>query len=58
MRNLERGATIIPQPSAVVCEATGCEEKELLAQVDPDCQEKARTLCPRHRVEYLREVYS
>jgi hypothetical protein len=58
MRNSECGATITPRPSAVVCETTGCEETELLAHVDPDDQERARILCPRHRVEYLREVYS
>lgn len=49
-------ATITPSPSSVVCGATGCNETELLAHVDPDNDAAARTLCPDHRVEYLREV--
>lgn len=50
------GARITPSSDSVVCGATGCDETELLAHVDPDSA-SARTLCPRHRVEYLREVY-
>lgn len=58
MSDPERGATITPSPDSTVCEATGCDEKELLALVEPDGHGDARALCPQHRVEYLREVYS
>lgn len=50
-------ATITPR-SRGSCDATECAEDDLLAYVDPDGPEEARTLCPRHRVEYLREVTS
>lgn len=49
-------ATIHPSPDAMVCGATGCDETKLLARVQPEGPAKARTLCPQHRVEYLREV--
>lgn len=50
-------ATISPGPEKGTCEERSCNEKELLTNVDPDGKAKARTLCPRHRVEYLQEVY-
>lgn len=50
------GATITPRPESDVCGATGCDGASLLAYVDPDGDARARTLCPHHRVEYLREV--
>jgi hypothetical protein len=57
MSDKEYGATITPTPSSAACGATGYNETALLAHVDPDNDEAARTLCPDHRVEYLREVY-
>lgn len=48
------GATIIP--GGVSCEHRGCEATRLLALVDPDTDEDEKTLCPQHRVRYLREV--
>lgn len=56
MSESERWATITPKPDSAVCGATGCDETQLLAYVNPDNSANARTLCPRHRVEYLREV--
>jgi hypothetical protein len=53
-----REATITPVPDSGVCEVANCERTNLLARVHPDSGAEARTLCPRHRVEYLREVYN
>ena len=49
-------ATITPRPDGMACEEMGCEATDRLARVDPDGTEEARILCPRHRVDYLREV--
>lgn len=49
-------ATITPDPDVEACEKDGCEERNLLALIDPTGRREARALCPTHRVEYLREV--
>jgi hypothetical protein len=51
----ETAATVRPADSAVRCREDGCERDELLARVKP-ANGRERVLCPRHRVEYLREV--
>jgi len=53
----EREATITPGGDAPECEEDGCTDTRLLARVEPDGVHPARTLCPEHRVAYLREVY-
>lgn len=58
MREPKCRVTITPAPDSAVCGAAGCKETELLALIEPDGREDVRTLCPRHRVEYLREVHS
>lgn len=58
MRDSPPIATITPRPDVTDCEATECEETELLALVEPDASEESRVLCPQHRVEYLNEVYA
>lgn len=58
MNECDRGATITPAPNSEACETAGCDKEELLARIEPDIRGDARTLCPQHRVEYLREVYS
>jgi hypothetical protein len=55
--NDQREATVTPRPDGETCEQIGCDETELLASVNPDTADPARTLCPTHRVAYLREVY-
>ena len=57
MSNREYEATITPSTDRSICEAAECDATDLLARVDPDGPANARTLCPRHRVEYLREAY-
>lgn len=57
MNNREYEATITPSPNSTICEAPECDTTELLAHVDPEGPANVRTLCPHHRVEYLREVY-
>lgn len=49
-------ATITPREDGTGCDEPGCEADELLATVDPNGEYPARTLCPTHRVVYLREV--
>lgn len=49
-------ATVAPADGADGCDEDGCSGDELLARVDPDGDREPRVLCPRHRVEYLREV--
>ena len=50
-------ATITPTTDASQCSEANCDTADLLARVDPDAESAdARILCPRHRVEYLREV--
>lgn len=51
-------AIITPQPDKAKCERMGCDATDLLSLVEPAVQAEARVLCPRHRVEYLREVYN
>jgi hypothetical protein len=51
-----REATITPRPDIDRCDQIGCDESDLLAEVAPDGAD-VRTLCPTHRVAYLREVY-
>lgn len=58
MCDFNRGATITPLFNDMTCGVAGCEKEELLARVEPDGRRDTRTLCPQHRVEYLREVYS
>lgn len=58
MRNPNHGATITPCTHSATCECVGCDETEFLARIEPDVREETRILCPQHRVEYLREVYS
>lgn len=53
----DREATITPRSDAVACDEDGCTDTRMLATVDPDTADPARTLCPNHRVAYLREVY-
>ena len=53
----DREATITPGGDAPACEENGCTDTRLLATVDPTGVHPARTLCPEHRVTYLREVY-
>lgn len=49
-------AAITPVSDGDRCEEPGCEASELLATVNPGGDHAARTLCPTHRVRYLREV--
>lgn len=49
-------ATITPLESTE-CEVATCDELEFVARVEPDTGNESRTLCPRHRAEYLQEVY-
>lgn len=53
---MTRDATITPRADGGDCDEAGCGVSELLATVDPDGGRPARTLCPSHRVAYLREV--
>jgi hypothetical protein len=53
---MPRDATITPEADGTICEEPGCDAEDLLATVDPDGDHPARTLCPTHRVAYLREV--
>ena len=54
---MHEGPIITPSTDSSVCGVIGCEQTELLALVEPDGQAAARTLCPHHRVEYIREEY-
>jgi hypothetical protein len=49
-------ARITPYEAGRACQVEGCENDELLATVEPEDRSSGRILCPRHRVEYLREV--
>lgn len=49
-------ATIIPAEDAEQCNDPSCKEDEMLSNVQPETNANARILCPKHRVEYLREV--
>ena len=51
------GATITPSPDSTTCEETDCHRDEYIALINPDGPAEPRTLCPQHRVKYLREVY-
>jgi len=53
---MTREATITPRADGTGCDEPGCDADDLLATVDPDGARPARTLCPTHRVAYLREV--
>lgn len=52
----DHAAEITPRPDARRCDAEDCSTRDLLAEVDPEGPAEARTLCPTHRVEFLREV--
>jgi hypothetical protein len=56
MSRSDTKATVTPHPEATTCEAENCTTGELLACVEPDALDEERTLCPTHRVQWLREV--
>lgn len=57
MSQTDRTATVTPLENGE-CEVATCDETELVARVKPDAVDESRTLCPRHRAEYLQEVYN
>lgn len=49
-------ATVTPADEVEVCGEEGCESQELLGRIELETEHNTRVLCPRHRVEFLREV--
>jgi len=53
----EREVVVTPGGDSHECEVEGCTIEEPLARIEPENHHPAKTLCPDHRVQYIREAY-